>query len=124
MKVMSERDLQSLQDLLHQQRAELLREGDRAASGMTDEEKENFPDPTDRAALEFNRNFMLRIKDRERKLVTKIDEALKRIRDGEYGICEECDEPIGVERLKARPVTTLCIDCKAAQEAQEKKIGT
>lgn len=122
MKVMSERDLKFFQELLTQQRAELLREGDRAASDMTIDEKENFPDPTDRAALEFNRNFMLRIKDRERKLVMKIDEALERIEKGEYGVCEECDEPIGVERLKARPVTTLCIDCKAAQEAQEKKI--
>ena len=123
MNVMSKRDLEFFTELLQQQKAELLREGDRAANGMTDEEKENFPDPTDRAALEFNRNFMLRIKDRERKLVMKIEEALKRIEDGEYGICEECEEPIGVERLKARPVTTLCIDCKAAQEAAEKKIG-
>jgi DnaK suppressor protein len=122
MKVMSERDLEFFRELLHQQRAELLREGDRAASDMTIDEKENFPDPTDRAALEFNRNFMLRIKDRERKLVMKIDEALDRIEKGGYGICEECEEPIGVERLKARPVTTLCIDCKSAQEAQEKKI--
>ena len=122
MKVMSERDLEFFRELLHQQRGELLREGDRAASDMTIDEKENFPDPTDRAALEFNRNFMLRIKDRERKLVMKIDEALERIEKGGYGICEECEEPIGVERLKARPVTTLCIDCKSAQEAQEKKI--
>ncbi len=120
---MSKRDLDVFTELLQQQKSELLREGDRAADVMTEQEKENFPDPTDRAALEFNRNFMLRIKDRERKLVLKIDEALQRIEDGEYGVCEECEEPIGVERLKARPVTTLCIDCKAAQEAQEKKIG-
>ena len=120
---MSKRDLEFFTELLQQQKSELLREGDRAADVMTEAEKENFPDPTDRAALEFNRNFMLRIKDRERKLVMKIDEALKRIEDGEYGICEECEEPIGVERLKARPVTTLCIDCKSAQEAAEKKIG-
>ncbi|MEA2625892.1 MAG: DnaK suppressor protein [Candidatus Binatota bacterium] len=118
---MTKRDLNFFKELLGQKRGELLADADRAVTGMNDE-KENFPDPTDRASLESNRNFMLRIKDRERKLLTKIDEALKRIEDGEYGICEQCSEEIGVQRLKARPVTTLCIDCKAAQEAQEKKL--
>ena len=118
---MNARDLKFFNELLNQKKAELLGDAERAVNGMTDE-KENFPDPTDRASLESNRNFMLRIKDRERKLLTKIDEALKRIVDGEYGLCEECGEQIGVERLKARPVTTLCIDCKSAQEANEKKI--
>jgi DnaK suppressor protein len=120
---MNQRDLKFFKELLHERRVELLREAGRSVDGMADD-KENFPDPTDRASLEFNRNFMLRIRDRERKLITKIDEALKRIEVGTYGLCEECEEPIGVERLKARPVTTLCIDCKAAQEAQEKIQGT
>lgn len=119
---MNKRDLKFFRELLEERRVELLREAERAVDGMIDD-KENFPDPTDRASLESNRNFMLRIKDRERKLVSKIDEALKRIEDGSYGLCEECSEEIGVERLKARPVTTLCIDCKNAQEAQEKKQG-
>lgn len=120
---MNKRDLKFFAQLLNERRAELLREAGRSVDGMSEADKENFPDPTDRAALEFNRNFMLRIRDRERKLITKIDEALQRIEDGTYGLCEECEEEIGVERLKARPVTTLCIDCKAAQEAQEKKLG-
>jgi len=120
---MNKRDLKFFKELLGERRVELLREAGRSVDGMSEDDKENFPDPTDRAALEFNRNFMLRIRDRERKLITKIDEALGRIADGTYGLCEECEEEIGVERLKARPVTTLCIDCKAAQEAQEKKIG-
>lgn len=119
---MNKRDLKFFRELLNERRAELLREAERAVDGMVDD-KENIPDPTDRASLESNRNFMLRIKDRERKLVTKIDEALQRIEDGSYGLCEECGEEIGVARLKARPVTTLCIDCKSAQEAQEKKQG-
>jgi DnaK suppressor protein len=118
---MTKRDLDFFRELLRDRRVELLREAERAVDGMGVDVKENTPDPTDRASLESNRNFMLRIRDRERKLVTKIDEALKRIDDGNYGLCEECGEPIGVERLKARPVTTLCIDCKSAQEAQEKK---
>jgi len=75
-----------------------------------------------RASLEGNRNLLLRIRDRERKLVSKIDEAIGRIEDGSYGKCEECGGDIGIERLKARPVTTLCIDCKSLQETQERKL--
>ncbi len=74
---MNKRDLKFFQELLNERRVELLREAGRSVDGMSDD-KENFPDPTDRASLEFNRNFMLRIRDRERKLITKIDEALKR----------------------------------------------
>jgi DnaK suppressor protein len=73
--------------------------------------------------LESDRNFLLRIRDRERKLISKIQDALARIDDGTYGICEVCGEDISSERLKARPVTTLCINCKKRQEAQEKARG-
>jgi len=83
----------------------------------------NVPDPNDRATLESGRSFELRIRDRERKLLSKIDEALVRIKDGSYGMCEECDEEIGIKRLEARPVTTLCIDCKTLQETKEKSKG-
>ncbi len=86
---------------------------------MTDEE-ETFPDPTDRASLESNRNLDLRIRDRERKLSQKIKKAMERIENGSFGICEVCGGEISEERLKARPVTTLCIDCKMAQEEEEK----
>ena len=85
--------------------------------------KENFPDPTDRAALEADRNFELRIRDRERKLIVKMQEAIKRIDDGIFGICEVCGGPISEKRLMARPVTTLCIDCKTKQEKMEKLKG-
>src|ERR1700752_2800657 len=106
---MNKRDLNFFKELLNERRVELLREAGRSVDGMSDD-KENFPDQTDRAALEFNRNFMLRIRERELKLITKIDEALQRIEGGTCGRCEECEDEIGVERLKARPVTTLCID--------------
>jgi DnaK suppressor protein len=85
--------------------------------------KENFPDPTDRASLESDRNFMLRIRDRESKLIKKIKKALARIENGTFGICEKCGEDISKERLKARPVTTQCIDCKTKEEAFEKALG-
>ena len=73
--------------------------------------------------MESDRNFMLRIRDREYKLIKKIKEALARLENDTYGVCEECGEDISVPRLKARPVTTLCIDCKAKEEALEKALG-
>jgi DnaK suppressor protein len=108
--------------LLQKQMDELLKEADRTVVGMTDS-KENFPDPTDRAALESDRNFLLRIRDRERKLISKIKEALLRLDDDTYGICEACGEDISFERLEARPVTTLCVECKKRQEANERARG-
>ena len=105
--------------LLNQRIAELRSEAGKTVENM--DEDENFPDPADRASMESNSNSMLRIRDRERKLIFKIQEALQRLEEGEYGICEECGEEIGIERLKARPVTTLCISCKSSQEIAERK---
>ena len=117
---MRHRELQILEKVLNERKAELLGEAVRTASGMGDT-GETFADPTDRAGLEGDRNLMLRIRDRERKLIGKIDEALGRIEDGSYGKCEECGCEIGFARLKVRPVTTLCIGCKSEQEAEERK---
>lgn len=97
----------------------LLGEAEKTVSEMT-VDSTNFPDPTDRATQESDRNFELRIRDRERKLINKIKEALARIDEGEFGVCDSCGEEISEARLKARPVTTLCIDCKMEQERQEK----
>jgi DnaK suppressor protein len=108
--------------LLNEQRRSLILEAQKTVSGMTDF-KETFPDPTDRASLESDRNFMLRIRGRERRLLLKIEEALERIEDGSFGSCERCGEDISEERLKARPVTTHCIECKKKEEALEKARG-
>ncbi len=116
---MDKATLQEFREILNQQLKELLSDADKTVNEMT-EEVENFPDPTDRASLESDRNFELRIRDRERKLINKIKQALERIEEGTFGLCESCEEEIGVERLKVRPVTTLCIDCKTEQERQEK----
>jgi DnaK suppressor protein len=107
-------------ELLTNRLEDLLNEAEKTVTGMTND-KNTFPDPTDRANLETDRNFLLRIRDRERKLILKIKEALARIEDGTFGICEECGEEISEERLKARPMTTLCIECKTKAEAEEKK---
>jgi DnaK suppressor protein len=117
---MNQQELNNFRHILHEQLATLLGEAERTVDGMS--EKQNFPDPTDRAALESDRSFTLRIRDRERKLIGKIKEALDRIDDGTYGVCEECGEAIGLERLRARPVTTLCIGCKSLQEAEERRV--
>ena len=116
---MNKKLLEEFRTLLQSQMDELIDEAGKTVSDMT-EEKTNFPDPTDRASLESDRNFELRIRDRERKLINKIREALERIDDESFGQCETCEEEIGAERLRARPVTTLCIDCKTEQERQEK----
>jgi DnaK suppressor protein len=108
--------------LLTQKANDLLDEAEKTVSDMTTG-KENFPDPNDRASLESDRNFELRIRDRERKLLAKIQEAIKRIDDGLFGICEVCGGPISEKRLMARPVTTLCIDCKTKQEKVERLKG-
>ncbi|PIQ31346.1 MAG: RNA polymerase-binding protein DksA [Zetaproteobacteria bacterium CG_4_9_14_3_um_filter_49_83] len=87
---------------------------------MHEEEPMSFPDPTDLASVETDRNFDLRIKDRERRLIRKIDQAIQRVRAGEFGRCESCGGDISLKRLQARPVTTLCIDCKTEQEQEER----
>jgi len=98
----------------------LLEEAGKTVSEMT-ADNTNFPDPNDRATQESDRNFELRIRDRERRLLNKIREALERIEEGSFGVCELCGEEISEARLKARPVTTLCIDCKMEEERKEKR---
>lgn len=106
--------------ILKGQLDELLQCASETVSDMTHSKDEHFPDPTDRAALETDRNFQLRVKDRERKLAGKVEEALKRLESGEFGICEICGENISQKRLEVRPVTTYCIDCKTEEEESEK----
>ena len=98
----------------------LLEEAGKTVNGMGDR-KEDFPDPTDRASFESDRNCLLRIKDRERKLILKIKEALDRIENGTFGMCEDCGRPISEKRLMARPVTTHCIECKTEDERTERQ---
>ena len=119
---MKKKDIEFFKELLTNRQEELLSHADDTVSGMTTQ-KENFPDPTDRASLEADRNFMLRIRDREHKLIKKIKKTLKRIELGTFGICESCGEDISIKRLKARPVTSQCIDCKSKEEALEKALG-
>jgi DnaK suppressor protein len=122
LKTMKKKDQQYFKDLLTVRLDELLNQANSTVSDMH-KPKGNFPDPTDRAAYEADRNFELRIRDREHKLIKKVKEALERIENGTYGVCEQCGEDIAIERLKARPVTTQCIECKTKEEALEKALG-
>ena len=117
---MEKERLEFFRELLNERLKAILEEAGKTVKGMTNE-RDSFPDPTDRANLETDRNFLLRIRDRERKLIGKIKEALARIDEGSFGICEECGDDISEERLKARPMTTLCIDCKTKAEEEEKQ---
>jgi len=112
--------LLTIKKKLMKQRQDLLAEAEHTLSIKISTEKESFPDPTDQAVAELDNNFMLRLRGREQKLLKKIDEAISRIDSGTYGMCESCGGQISSKRLEARPVTTLCIECKTRQEEEEK----
>jgi DnaK suppressor protein len=118
---MDQEKLLYFKGLLEGKLHDLLVEAGKTCSDMRQDSNGDFPDPTDRASLESDRNFLLRIKDRERKLIMKVKEALDRIDNGTFGICESCGRPISQKRLMVRPVTTLCIECKTEVENQERK---
>ncbi|MEJ2360494.1 MAG: RNA polymerase-binding protein DksA [Gammaproteobacteria bacterium] len=117
---MNEAQQDHFRQILRLWKQELMEEVDRTVHHMQDEAA-NFPDPNDRATQESEFTMELRTRDRERKLIKKIDESLEKIDSGEYGFCEECGIEIGVRRLEARPTATLCIDCKSLDEIREKQ---
>ncbi len=117
---MDSEKLQYFRKLLTERLDALLHEAARTLNDMTLSEK-SLGDLPDQAAVESDQGFLLRMRDRERKLNMKIQEALDRIEMGTYGICEECGEEISEQRLIARPVATLCIDCKTLQEEDERR---
>ena len=115
---MDQQNLDYFRKLLTDMLADAHHKGDATIENMNDS-NELFADPADRATAESDRSFTLRIRDRELRLIRNIQAALQRIDEGVYGICEECGEDISLSRLKARPVTRLCINCKAKQEEGE-----
>ena len=118
---MSEGQKLHFRQLLLNWRSELMEEVDRTVTHMKDEAA-NFPDPADRASQEEEFSLELRTRDRERKLISKIDAAIRRIDLGEYGYCEETGEPIGIKRLEARPIATLCLEAQERHERKERTI--
>jgi DnaK suppressor protein len=119
---MSKAMLEHFRNILNAWKQELLDEVSRTVHSMQDETA-NHPDPNDRASQETDMALELRSRDRERKLIKKIEEAIATIDSGEYGFCETCGVEIGVQRLEARPTATLCVDCKTLDEIREKQMG-
>jgi len=119
---MNKEQLEHFRIILNSWKRDLMEEVDRTVSHMKDEAA-NFPDPNDRATQEEEFSLELRTRDRERKLIRKIDEALKRVEDGSYGYCLETGEEIGVKRLEARPVATLTIEAQERRERRERQYG-
>ena len=119
---MNEAQRNHFRGLLAQWKRELMEEVDRTMHHMKDEAA-NFPDPTDRASQESEFSLELRTRDRERKLIRKIDQAIGRVDRDDYGFCHTCGLEIGIRRLEARPTATLCVDCKSLDEIRERQLG-
>ena len=119
---MRRKDLNFFRKLLTRRLEELLMEAEKTKNTVKAAE-ESASDPMDQASNQVERDFLLRLRDRESKLIVKIKEALERIENGTFGVCEGCGEEISLKRLRARPMATLCIHCKHEQEALEKKNG-
>ncbi len=117
---MNEKQLAHIEKILLAWRQSLMEEVDRTVSHMKDDAA-NYPDPSDRASQEEEFSIELRTRDRERKLIKKIEDALERLREDDFGYCEACGIEIGLKRLEARPTATLCIDCKTLSEIKEKQ---
>jgi len=117
---MNDKQLEHFRGILNAWKDELMEEVDRTVDHMKDDAA-NFPDPADRASQEEEFSLELRTRDRERKLIKKIDESMNELDKGEYGYCETCGVEIGIRRLEARPTATQCIDCKSLDEIKEKQ---
>ncbi|MFQ5457069.1 MAG: TraR/DksA family transcriptional regulator [Myxococcota bacterium] len=121
---MRKRDLGKFKKLLGEEKKRILQNALRTADGDATIDAEDLPDIVDLATSDLNLNLNVDLRERERHLMSKIDEALARIEDGSFGVCEECGEAIGIARLQVRPVTTLCIKCKEEQEELERRGGS
>ncbi|MCB1893913.1 MAG: RNA polymerase-binding protein DksA [Rhodocyclaceae bacterium] len=119
---MNDKQLEHFRSILDSLKQELMEDIERTVHTMQDEATV-FADPNDRASQESDIALELRNRDRERKLIKKIDETLERIREGEYGYCDSCGVEIGLKRLEARPTATLCIDCKTLEEMRERQVA-
>jgi len=119
---MNARQLSHFRKMLEEMKRELSQDIDRTVHTMQDEAT-IFADPNDRASQESDMSLELRNRDRERKLIKKIDETIGRIDAGEYGYCDSCGVEIGLKRLEARPTATLCIDCKTLDEMRERQVA-
>ena len=120
---MNQKDLKRFKKILEESRKAVLSSARKTLAEEATFDTDDLPDEIDLASSEYQQSMVFRMRDREKFLLEKIDKALERIKDGSFGVCEQCDEDISVKRLEARPVTTLCIRCKEEQEKEEKSFG-
>ena len=120
---LKKKDLKRFKEILTAKKAELLRNAQKTLTEDMTLDADDMPDEMDLASSEYMQSFTFRLRGREKTFLKKIDHALKKIDDGNFGVCEECEEPISLKRLEARPETTLCIRCKEDQERIEKAYG-
>jgi DnaK suppressor protein len=119
----NQKDLKRFKKILEEQKRALLQQARKTLSEEAAFDTDDLPDEIDLASSEYTQSMVFRLRDREKFLLKKIDDAMARIESGTFGICEICEEEISVKRLEARPVTTMCIRCKEEQEKQEKSYG-
>ncbi|MCK5690547.1 TraR/DksA C4-type zinc finger protein [Myxococcota bacterium] len=120
---MNKKQLEQFKKVLITERGKIVKKADQTLREDATLDVAELPDEIDQASAEYNQSFIFRLRDREKYYLDKIEKALAKLEAGEFGICEECDEPISVKRLQARPVTTLCIRCKEEQEMEERSYG-
>jgi DnaK suppressor protein len=120
---LKKKDLKRFKEVLLGKKAELLRNAQKTLTEDMTLDADDLPDEMDLASSEYLQSFTFRLRGREKTFLKKIDHALRKIDDGNFGVCEECEEPISLKRLEARPETTLCIRCKEDQERIEKAYG-
>lgn len=120
---LNDKDYEFFKKALLDQKATLLNEANKTVESELDVKEEELADTVDRSTVETERNFTLRLRDRERRLLKKVEDALDRLEKGELGDCSQCGQRIGIGRLRARPVATLCIECKQEQEQRENQFG-
>lgn len=117
---MNKKDVKRFKDLLLEERASIIKKASKTLSEEATLDVSELPDEIDQASAEYNQSFIFRLRDREKYYLSKVDKALKKIEEGDFGVCESCGEDISIKRLEARPVTTLCIRCKEEQEMEER----
>lgn len=120
---MKTKEVEEFRTILTKERNSVIQKANRTLSEESTLDLAEMPDEIDQASAEYNQSFVFRLRDREKYYLSKIDKALQKIKDGTFGVCEECEEPINLKRLQVRPVTTLCIRCKEEQEMEERSYG-
>ena len=120
---MTKVQLKKFRDMLEAKREEIIKRAQQTLDQDMALDTDDLPDEMDLASSEYLQSFTFRLRGRERFFLDKIDQALRRIEDGSFGVCESCEEPISIKRLEARPETTLCIRCKEDQERVERDFG-